>query len=511
MENIIKGLRLTREELLVFAIGMLGAFLARGVTFFSLGYAIDDYTHTLSPPNISTGLSQGRWGAGFLFEIFNYFGIQGIFSPTLLMFISTAGFVLIGIIICRIWQINKNITLSSLVVLFITIFPYQSEIFTFKVTLTFFVFSLLLGFISIYFSGFKLKTRLLTSTMFVLAISMYQLVINYVFVTIVLSFIIEVLRSYKSNVYKYENKLWTNAYRRINLGSQLFTIVFGTFLYLLVNKLILSFLQIPMSTRGDFITLHDIQNRIFQLKTTFITVFFKAEPIFPLVPKFLLLVLLFLVLAGIIRMYTSSEKKNGDFFKIVLGVLGLLAVAMLGVFGVSVPLAVWWPMPRIIASFGVFWAGILVLGCILFGDSIKKVFFATSVLLVLSFIGINNHVYIDQLRINMKDIQKANRILVRLEMLPDFTKIKTVAVVGTKWGYGTQIETVQGDMNISAFGADWSKLNIINEVGGYDFLAASNEEIKVAEDFCKDQSILQNSEIPVRITGTLGMVCLENN
>lgn len=502
-------LKLTKEERIVFIISILGFILARGITFFTLGYAVDDYIFTLFTPNIGTVLYQGRWGSGLFFEFFNYLGIQGVFSPTLLMFIAAIGFVLLGIIICRIWKINNNITLSSLVVLFITLFPYQAEIFTFKMTLTFFIFSLFFGFTSVYLSKFKLKEFSLATILFVFAISMYQLVINYVFVAIITSLVIETLRSYKSDSYKYDNNFWFDVIRRINLGPQLLTLISGTSVYFLMNKLLLSFLHISIADRGNFINLHNISNRLYQFKISVETVFFQNEPILPLGSKILLLVLLFFVCVGLIRLYYLRRKNTINSFKVIMAVLILLAVSILGVWGVSLLLAVWWPVPRIIASLGVFWAGILVVGYTLFDESVKKIFFIISTILIFSFIGINNHVYIDQLRINMKDIQMANRIIVRLQMLPNFTKIKTIAFVGTRWGYGTQIKTLQGDMNISAFGAEWSRLNLINEVGGFDFSAASNNEVNIAKDLCGNESISPNSDFFVGVTGTLGVICLQ--
>lgn len=154
-----------------------------------------------------------------------------------------------------------------------------------------------------------------------------------------------------------------------------------------------------------------------------------------------------------------------------------------------------------------FWAGIVAFAYL---NSInaesKFIVIGLCCIVLFSFIGVNNHIFTDQLRVNMRDRHKANRIVARMESQPAFSNVQRVAIVGTVWGYPAPIYTTQGDMNISAFGADWSKVNVLKEVSGYNFGAATENEQKVAIKFCEDVPKWP-SENSLVVLGDLCIVC----
>ena len=88
------------------------------------------------------------------------------------------------------------------------------------------------------------------------------------------------------------------------------------------------------------------------------------------------------------------------------------------------------------------------------------------------------------MRINKRDALFVNREIVRLQLLPDYAKVKKIAVVGGFWGYPVPVKTVIGDMNLSAFGASWSKSNSIKEITGIDFLPLNELDKKKIEEYC---------------------------
>jgi len=59
-------------------------------------------------------------------------------------------------------------------------------------------------------------------------------------------------------------------------------------------------------------------------------------------------------------------------------------------------------------------------------------------------------------------------------------------IVGGSYTYPIPTSTVIGDMNISAFCASWSKLNLLKEVTGYDFQKINQEDAIKVEAYCVD-------------------------
>jgi hypothetical protein len=129
--------------------------------------------------------------------------------------------------------------------------------------------------------------------------------------------------------------------------------------------------------------------------------------------------------------------------------------------------------------------------------------------IVLSFIGTNNHIFLDQLRVNLRDRTKANRIISRLEALPDFTPVSGVIVSGGQWGYYSPVRTVQGDMNISALYAEWSKLSLLNEVSGYNLQPAPPAVVEKAKGYCLTAPKWPSPQAVVRLD-SFAVVCLAN-
>lgn len=153
--------------------------------------------------------------------------------------------------------------------------------------------------------------------------------------------------------------------------------------------------------------------------------------------------------------------------------------------GVILVLGDWWPAPRVLAQTGMFWGESLALAYSLAQPLVRRIMLASVVVIILSFIGISNHVFRDRLRVNMRDLATANRMVGRIEALPDFAQVQYVVLYGGSYRYCSPITTAQRDMNISALFAPWSKLPVINEVSGYAFQPVPGGIFVKANAFCE--------------------------
>jgi hypothetical protein len=73
----------------------------------------------------------------------------------------------------------------------------------------------------------------------------------------------------------------------------------------------------------------------------------------------------------------------------------------------------------------------------------------------------------------------------RIEELPEFDQIQYLVLYGGNYQYRSPVTTAQGDMNISALFAAWSKVPVINEVSGYALQPAPAALYAKANVFCE--------------------------
>jgi hypothetical protein len=129
------------------------------------------------------------------------------------------------------------------------------------------------------------------------------------------------------------------------------------------------------------------------------------------------------------------------------------------------------------------------------------------VFLVVSFVGISNRIIHDQALVNRWDMNQANRIVARLEELPDFRALRTIVIVGGFQNRPLAISSLWGDLNISAFGAEWAKLGLIEQTTGLNFSNPTDSDREAAKNYCQNSDVwpAQTSSV---IIEHMGIVCL---
>ena len=502
MSNLFK---FKKNELYVFYIGILGGLIARGITLFTLGYAIDDYSH-MSPMTLSYGLSQGRWGLNILNQILLSLGIQSIYATTTLGFLSILIMAYIGILICRIWNISNNKYLSAYVLLLFITFPYQAEIFTFKIAIAAFGISMLIAFIGLYISNKGLIKILISSLLICISLSIYQIVLSYILPVLLFSILIKFLDKQDINL---KDRI-KNILNEKLIIYRFLTLIIGIILYFTLNSLILKISNTPIVERGQFINIlekSEIYTRFWDLKNIFIKIYFSNETIFPITLKIILVCFLTITIISITKYLFSYKKIYESLLNITFFYLFVLLLSLCYIFPILV-LKNCWPVPRVLAPASLFWSGIFVI-FYMKGNTkyTKNIFLIVGSIIIFSYLSINNNIYIDQLRINKQDENKAIRIIQNLENHTNFNRIEYLSIIGGSWTYPKRISTVQGDMNISAYGASWAKLPMINEVSGYDFQKPSLEQNSYASKYC-DTSPKWPSIQSIIIVNNLGIICL---
>jgi hypothetical protein len=103
----------------------------------------------------------------------------------------------------------------------------------------------------------------------------------------------------------------------------------------------------------------------------------------------------------------------------------------------------------------------------------------------------------------------ANRIIERLEQDPGFNPDIRMAVVGNDWRiHLSNIRTGQGNLNITAFATNWSRLAILREISGYSLPDATAAQENEAIAYCRGHSTWPAPDSVV-VINQLAIACLE--
>lgn len=154
--------------------------------------------------------------------------------------------------------------------------------------------------------------------------------------------------------------------------------------------------------------------------------------------------------------------------------------------GLILVLQDFWPASRVLSHSGIFWGGVLAIAYCCSGPGVRRGLALLSLVVALSFLGASNEIFSDQVRLNLRDALATNRMIARLEALPGFGEVESVAIHGTFWRYPLGFRSTEYDMNVSAFGAGWAQLSILREISGYNLKPAADQaSMDAAAAYCQ--------------------------
>ena len=494
--------KLSKSEQIVALMAFALSLMARGLALLP-AYAIDDYSFVVADAKPAQ-MAQGRLGAVLLREILHRLDALPPSSGLLGNIVLTLVLVWVGILVCRIWRIESLPVLSGLVVLFICLHPYQAEVFTFRGAGLMLAVALGLAFYGISTCFHSRRAQIAAVLLIAAALLTYQVALNYLAMVLFFSLVLYLARLYGPGEPVTADSI---QFGRV-LRSQLLTFALAVACSALVMLAIPMLFGVPLQQRTALLNVSGFGTRAVLALKQLRTMFSLDEPVLPVATKWLLALTPLAALAvAAIRSPAGALKElfSRRSLPFVLAIAGGLPASL----GVVLVLQEWWPMPRVCAHVSVFWAGMFALVFLAVPPLSRRLMLVLSGFIVLSFIGTNNHIFLDQLRVNLRDRTKANRIISRLEALPDFTPVSGVIVSGGQWGYYSPVRTVQGDMNISALYAEWSKLSLLNEVSGYNLQPAPPAVVEKAKGYCLTAPKWPSPQAVVRLD-SFAVVCLAN-
>lgn len=465
----------SKDNLVLFVFGLFLQLISKGSSLFCFTFNIDDiifwsreYSYSTLLP---TAIRDGRFSHPFLGGIEWLLGINPPLSFTVSILIFSTCISITAIAVCYIWGVQKNRNASLIVVGFITLHPYLTDFYTWRIA-TFngglpFVFSA----ISLLIVRAGNKSIVLASTIFMLSLGIHQIPLGFFSAVLACSSLFIYLRHacilecYIPTEYSSKDEI-------ITLFKMVCVVVIGTITYIFFAKLYILTGNIQTLERDKLIIFQNLPLVVDRIKEL-LSLFLIKDPLISNFNR-----TLFLGLFAIFSIIVLSKSTTFfNFFKSILAIFLALVLAYISSIGLTIVSVAWIPVFRNLFSISLIWGMVAVLAYILSADLLRKITLGIICMLFLAFAAKDNEMLSNQIRANTRDISTMNRIAFTIEKLPDFSNIKKLYFVGTNsnslQGLSTASDLSNGynsyGTTLSIFAIPWNGylVQFFNEITGY--------------------------------------------
>lgn len=469
----------------LFLLAVFLAFVARASAFVSPTFNVDDLWYWARDFDFVTStvaFREGRFFGPWLYE-FQY--ALGVNAPRAFAFSAaflTACLAVTSTMVCRIWKIEGNAMASVLAVAVLTLHPYQTDLYTWKL-------AMLSGGIPFVMTMWALIIAPRGALQFagalvliVLAFGIHQIPLEYAAAALVLAVPIHLARG------NFVLREWLRMVAALTVG---------TILYVIVAKLTIYYTTHFESVgRDSLIVLSDpmlVVDRVEEL----VGMFLLNDPLTGWLTRVILGVLL---LTGCVGVFCAPGTPIGRKFLVLFCLIASLAIAFLCVVALTVVPTAWMPAFRNLMSANLLWAAVIVVAYLLSAVRIRKVVVGLVCLVLFGFMGTNGEILSDQQRANSRDVVLMSRISSDIEKLPDFARIKALAFVGTntaplknpRTGSDFSVGWYNYGTTLSVFSVWWPGylVALYNEVNGSGMAYVQSEAaLTTAYQYCAANKI----------------------
>jgi hypothetical protein len=455
---------------------------ARGETIFGPLYSSDTYGQALQPyldPGFyNTVLRQGRFGLVPLYWLREVLGYQGAGVAVSALLLSVLLFAHSGLLFAQVILRRPSTAEMTLFLALFTLHPFATEFFHFTDATLVIAVAMWLASAGVYLAARSSRTLpgLVGGVILIaLALSMYQTAISFVVTVCLLAVVVRIARLEPSE---------GGTLRQAPQVRAWIAAVVSVPVYLLAVRIVSLATGEPSATTQ----LLGLSSPIESLRLVSDFVRTAVVPWPAITPRAATLVLLALLALSALTIAGIAYRRRSVVAALVCG--GLLAAGL--VWAAAAPsVTTTWLVPRVLVGISVFIAGVIMLGwrsagLIPIGRPVvvHGLLGAGVVLLLISYIGASNRILADQRRLNVFDLEKANRIVARWEEQPGFRHDLPLAVVGGGAPYPS-ISTAIGDMNYSALYVPWAKNGLFEIATGYRFGRPTEEQQALAQAYCE--------------------------
>jgi hypothetical protein len=470
-----------------FAVLLVAWFPRLSPNFVASDDLVRLHEHALGPV-LRLMVTQGRPGLALLFKGLLALGIDPTRSSSLLSWLTLGLLALTAVFLLDCWRLGPGFSgrLSRVVCASLPfVHPNLAELFSFRSAPFFFSAALALA-----FGGLAEARRRKfgwASGLLIVSFSIYQLGLNPLLVVIALGVAAE---SIDSGRVKDSVRGWI---------PSVVCLVVAAVSYLVLSRVVTYFAGLEPVSRSQFLGPAEVSSRL----TLLVPVFRRVLSFDPALGTPALAWLQWLMVGATFVVAVQAARRNHRWC-LIPWIVGLLALAVLGIVGLIAPLYDFWPAPRVLTAAGFFWAGAYALALRISPPPVRRVVTAGAMALILGYAGVDHRVASDQLRINVHDLEIANRIVGRLESMPGYRSIERVVIVNPPWGYPGVPNVF--NLGISSLAVSWSQAATLSEVASREFAEPDGRDLETGRRYCANRPKWP-ADGSVQIEGSLAVVC----
>jgi hypothetical protein len=399
------------------------------------GFSVDSYTNANGFPALQFFLAQGRIGQFLMIHAVESIGINYQASSLLLQ---ATGIFMLGaasvLAISAFFRVDataqKAICLASL--LFVA-HPFNAEILTFPEASFYPHFATFVSSFALFLAVRRIVPLALAVGAIAFSLSIYQISINILLVALTLG-LIGVICRLPACVIDRRDILRSGA-----------IVAFAALAYFVAAKVLAHLLGDGMEGRGTLLPISAIPRRLDEFHQLGLQL---LDRFYVLKRPLLAILAASLIAVG----YASASMQSG---KVLLRQAGLasayLAFVACGI-GIVAIANVWWPVPRVLIGLSFAMAAAALPALIHPGRLTRAYAVCCSILLILGGTSVGLSIHADQKRINAWDDDLAERIYEDASVLAGTSTPRIeIANVHMKWTHAVGVESLWGDMNMSAF------------------------------------------------------------
>lgn len=497
---------LSRTELKVFFCLLAASIVAKGAALFEFAYAVDTFHYIHGNMNAEVLLAAGRPGQALLHYLLNGLGASLDRAPVLAVSAAILLNAYAGVLLCRLWGLAERPLPAFLAASLMTLHPFTTEIFTFREVTAYNALALAVTAIAVIWVSAPKRPIFVPAIVFAIGLSIYQVAFCHIAIACMFAVAVRLVNADGSS----QGAKWLVPAD----WSRFMLLVVGCGIYVMMLVFYWKVLGIRVEGRTETITLGEAPARFMEISKLLWGHLAGDGPLVTKATKYLLLVvgglaaLAMLFRPRAVSVAGDPPSKQLPTALVLPACLLLTVVAAYVVFAGVATNKAFWPMPRTLTGMGVLWAGVATIALVASSTMIRKTTIVLSCILLLSFAGLSNQVFLDQGRVNLRDMLQATRLLVQIESQPGFDKARKLAIVGGGWGYESSIPMAVGDLNMSVLYPPWGKLGLFREVSGYLFEYPSEEQWKQAQAHCASVKPWPSPENSAKIIDNLIVLCL---
>ena len=489
-----------------FAICVAIAVVSRGSMLFPLNYSQDTYRFLNYQEAVNFALFACEMRA-FGYPLINFLeaiGAQYPYAGALWPILFTAALAYAGLISMRIWLPAAGSTALIVGACLFTLFPYQSDYLSFHNAAPSFTIMLLLGWSALLIAPRSRSTILLSLPALAYVVS-GQIIFGFLFLVVFIEAMIWAYGWCLQPIFS-RSGIWSSAKPWAIRLALLFA---GAIFYVVASRFIMLVTGVASGSRLEMSGMADYPEKMVLYAKQCYYFLFKGEVGIPVFLKALQLALMGGIgLAGFMAFFQSRI----SLFSLCLwGLLFGMTVAAVGAcMGVVLPIRDAYSEMnlRTLSAISVYWAGIFALAFFSTNGLMRSVVIVLGGILAFGYAVNANRQASDFARINERDRLVASRMVERLCLLPKFSDVRTVVLVGKNSKFNIdRVTTETAGFNVSSLYRYWSSTAVLREVSGLPFEYPSDSDRHLAE-----KAALGKQEWPlpgsVFIEGDVGVVVL---